>query len=105
MPVVGSDGGHVGTVGKVEEDRIKLTKKDDPDGSGQHHHYLPVSAVASVDGGAVRLITPADWAKALATIIDDSVTSAGISPTVAASKFTISTGAVGGVPYLSVAYT
>ena len=35
MEVVGSDGGHVGTVDKVEGDRIKLTKKDDPDGSGQ----------------------------------------------------------------------
>src|SRR5215218_453919 len=40
MEVVGSDGGHVGTVDKVEGDRIKLTKKDDPDGTGAHHHYL-----------------------------------------------------------------
>ena len=55
MAVVGSDGGHVGTVDKVEEDRIKLTKKDDPDGSGLHHHYLPVSAVAAVEDGEVRL--------------------------------------------------
>ena len=55
MAVVGSDGEHVSTVDKVEGDRIKLTKQDDPDGSGQHHHYLPVSAVASVEGGEVRL--------------------------------------------------
>ncbi len=34
MEVIGADGGHVGTVDKVEGDRIKLTKKDDPDGSG-----------------------------------------------------------------------
>ena len=40
MAVVGSDGGYVGTVDKVEDDRIKLTKEDDPDGSGLHHHYL-----------------------------------------------------------------
>ena len=67
MAVVGSDGGHVGTVDKVEGDRIKLTKKDDPDGSGQHHHFLPVSAVASVENGEVRLNMPSDRAKALAT--------------------------------------
>ena len=48
MPVVGSDGGHVGTVDAMEEDRIKLTKQDDPGGRALHHHYLPVSAVAAV---------------------------------------------------------
>jgi GT2 family glycosyltransferase len=67
MAVVGSDGGHVGTVDKVEGDRIKLTKEDDPDGSGQHHHFLPVSAVASVENNEVRLNMPGDRAKALAT--------------------------------------
>ena len=35
MPVVGSDGRNVGTVDKVEGDRIKLTKKDEPEGSGR----------------------------------------------------------------------
>lgn len=54
MEVVGSCGNHVGTVDKVEGERIKLTKKDDPDG-GQHHHFLPLSAVASVEGGKVKL--------------------------------------------------
>ena len=72
MAVVGSDGGHVGTVDKVEDDRIKLTKQDDPDGSGQHHHFLPVSAVASVEGGEVRLNMPSDRAKALATMTGGS---------------------------------
>ena len=67
MEVVGSDGGHVGTVDKVEGDRIKLTKKDDPDGSGQHHHYLPISAVAPVEGNDVKLTMDASRAKALAT--------------------------------------
>jgi hypothetical protein len=62
MEVVGSDGGHVGTVDKVEGDRIKLTKKDDPDGSGAHHHYLSLGAVASVSGGQVRLSVPAEQA-------------------------------------------
>ena len=68
MPVVGSDGGHVGTVDKVEEDRIKLTKEDDPSGRGLHHHYLPVSAVAAVDGGEVRLSMDARRARELATM-------------------------------------
>ncbi len=72
MPVVGNDGGHVGTVDKVEDDRIKLTKKDDPDGSGQHHHYLPVSAVEAVNDNEVRLNMPADRARAMATMTGHS---------------------------------
>ena len=67
MEVVGSDGGHVGTVDKVEGNRIKLTKRDDPDGSGAHHHYLPLDSVASCDGGQVRLTMPAEQAKRMAT--------------------------------------
>ncbi|MBK1659444.1 DUF2171 domain-containing protein [Paracraurococcus ruber] len=67
MEVVGSDGKHVGTVDHLDGDRIKLTKKDDPDGSGQHHHYIPVSAIAAVEGGKVTLSMPADRAKAQAT--------------------------------------
>ena len=63
MEIVGSDGGHVGTVDKIEGDRIKLTKKDDPDGTGAHHHYLPLGAVASVSGNQVRLNMPAQQAK------------------------------------------
>jgi len=35
-------------------ERIKLTRDDDPDG-GQHHHDLPLSAVAAVEGGRVVL--------------------------------------------------
>ncbi|GAA0569614.1 hypothetical protein GCM10009416_05090 [Craurococcus roseus] len=66
MEVVGSDGGHVGTVDKVEGSRIKLTKKDDPDGSGAHHHHLPLDAVASVSGSQVRLKAPAQQAKQMA---------------------------------------
>lgn len=72
MAVVGSDGEHVSTVDKVESDRIKLTKQDDPDGSGQHHHYLPVSAVASVEGDEVRLNMPGARAKSLATMTGGS---------------------------------
>lgn len=61
MEVVGSDGQHVGTVDRVEGDRIKLTK-DDPQAQGQHH-YLPINTVASVDKDAVRLNMTADQAR------------------------------------------
>lgn len=72
MEVVGSDGQHVGTVDQLEGDRIKLTRKDDPDGSGQHHHYVPVSSIAAVEGNKVTLSMPADRAKAQATITGGS---------------------------------
>jgi hypothetical protein len=72
MAVLGSDGGHVGTVDKLEGDRIKLTKADDPDGSGQHHHYVPVSAVAEVDDEGVKLSMPADRARRFATMTGTS---------------------------------
>ena len=58
MEVVGDDGGHVGVVDKVEGNRIKLTKKDDPTGEGVHH-YLPLGAVAAVQDGKVKLMMPA----------------------------------------------
>lgn len=68
-PVIGSDGGHVGTVDKVEGDRIKLTRQDDPDGSGQHHHFIPLSNVASVQNGEVVLSVPTEQAKSMAASI------------------------------------
>ena len=54
MEVVGSCGHHVGTVDHVEGDRIKLTRKDDPDG-GDHHHFLPLTAVKVIENGKVVL--------------------------------------------------
>ena len=78
MEVVGSDGGHVGTVDKVEGDQIKLTKKDDPDGSGLHHHYLAIGTVASVEGERVRLNVDARQARDLATATGGSEPSHGM---------------------------
>ena len=78
MEVVGSDGGHVGTVDKVEGDRIKLTKKDDPDGSGQHHHYLAIGMVGSVEDGRVKLNVDARQARDLATMTGGSPASSGM---------------------------
>jgi hypothetical protein len=67
MEVVGNDGMHVGTVDRVEGDRIKLTKQDDPDGTGQHHHFLSMNAVESVSGQKVQLNCSGDRAKRAAT--------------------------------------
>lgn len=46
MEVRASDGSHVGTVDGIEGDRIKLTRKDSPDGE---HHYVGLDAVERVD--------------------------------------------------------
>ena len=56
MKVIGADGVHVGTVDKLEGDRIKLTKRDSGQGGHQgHHHYLSTGLVAAVEGETVRL--------------------------------------------------
>lgn len=46
MEVLDSLGAHVGIVDHVDGRRIKLTRRDSPDGQ---HHYIPLSAVARVD--------------------------------------------------------
>ena len=61
MEVVGSDGQHVGTVDRVEGDRIKLTKND-PQAQGQHQ-YIPLNTVASVEQNSVQLNLTADEAR------------------------------------------
>ena len=56
MEVIGADGVHVGTVDRVENGRIKLTKKDGGEGSHKgHHHFIDLSLVADVEGQKVRL--------------------------------------------------
>jgi len=61
--VIGADGIHVGTVDRVEGGRIKLTKNDSGEGSHEgHHHFIPLSLVAEVEDGAVRLSANADVA-------------------------------------------
>lgn len=61
MEVIGADGVHIGTVDKVEGNRIKLIKAD----SGSHHdhhHYISQGLVAAVEGNQVRLSANADAA-------------------------------------------
>jgi hypothetical protein len=63
MEVIGADGVHVGTVDRVEGNRIKLTKADSGEGSHKgHHHYIDGGLVAEVEGNKVRLSAKADVA-------------------------------------------
>jgi len=54
MKVIGKDGAQVGTVDRVEGDRIKLTKQDTGPHAG-HHHYIEKKLVGSVEGDIVKL--------------------------------------------------
>ena len=78
MAVVGSDGGHVGTVDALDDGRIKLTKQDDPGGRAMHHHYIPISAVASVADGQVRLNMETQRAREFATMTGASQSGHGM---------------------------
>ncbi|MDB5692008.1 MAG: hypothetical protein JWO81_1071 [Alphaproteobacteria bacterium] len=61
MEVIGADGVHLGTVDKVDGDRIKLIKADS--GSHKdHHHYVSGGLVAEVEGNKVRLSANGDAA-------------------------------------------
>ncbi len=56
MEVIGADGVHVGTVDRVEGQRIKLIKTDSGEGRHKgHHHFIPLSLVADIEGSKVRL--------------------------------------------------
>ena len=61
-PVIGADGVPVGTVDRVQGDRIKLTRQDTPDG---RHRYISMGLVAEVEDGTVRLSANADVAVTL----------------------------------------
>jgi hypothetical protein len=64
MEIIGADGVHLGTVDKVEGDRIKMIRADS--GSHRdHHHYLSGGLVAAVEGDRVRLSANADSAALL----------------------------------------
>jgi len=65
MAVLGADGGHVGTVDGIEDGQIRLTRGDDPGGTGEHR-YLPLRLVAVAEAGEVRLTVPAQDARAIA---------------------------------------
>ncbi len=56
----GVAGVHIGTVDKVENGMIKLTKNDSSDGQ---HHYIPLEWVGSVEENTVHLMKLADEVK------------------------------------------
>jgi hypothetical protein len=63
MEVIGADGVHIGTIDRLEGNRIKLTKEDSGQGSHEgHYHYIPTALVAEVEGDKVRLSANADVA-------------------------------------------
>lgn len=62
MEVIGADGVHVGTVDRIEGDRIKLTRSEGPGGHEGHHHFISRGLVAEVEGDQVRLSANADVA-------------------------------------------
>ena len=63
MDVIGADGVHVGTVDRIDGDRIKLTRKDSGEGSHEgHHHFISRGLVADIEGDQVRLSANADVA-------------------------------------------
>lgn len=64
MEIIGADGVHVGTVDRIEGERIKLTRDDSGLGDHQgHHHFLSKGLVAGVEGDKVRLSANADVAE------------------------------------------
>jgi hypothetical protein len=62
MEVIGADGIHIGTVDRIEGDRIKLTKAENIGTHEGHHHFISRGLVAEVEGDKVRLSANADVA-------------------------------------------
>ena len=60
MEVIGADGVHLGTVDRIDGNRIKLIRADSGLGHEDHHHYIPKGLVADVEGNQVRLTARAD---------------------------------------------
>jgi hypothetical protein len=60
MEVIGADGVHLGTVDRVEDNRIKLVRADSGVGHEEHHHFIPRGLVAGVEGDKVRLTARGD---------------------------------------------
>lgn len=60
MEVIGADGVHLGTVDRVEGNRIKLIRADSGIGHEDEHHYIPQGLIAEVEGDKVRLTARGD---------------------------------------------
>lgn len=60
MEVIGADGVHLGTVDRIEGNRIKLIRADSGVAHQNEHHYIPRGLVAEVEGDKVRLTARGD---------------------------------------------
>jgi hypothetical protein len=60
MEIIGADGVHLGTVDRVEGDRIKLIRADSGVAHQGEHHFIPRGLVAEVEGDKVRLSANGD---------------------------------------------
>ena len=60
MEVIGADGVHIGTVDRVEDNRVKLIRADSGVGHEEHHHFIPKGLIAEVEGDKVRLTARGD---------------------------------------------
>ncbi len=65
MEIIGADGVHVGTVDRVDGNRIKLKKSDSLGHHEGHHHYIEMGFVAGIEGDKIRLSANADIAVTL----------------------------------------
>jgi hypothetical protein len=83
MPVIGSDGRPFGTVDKVEGEYIKLARSDDA--SGGRHRWVPLTLVAGLDGGQLRLSMPAAQAEEAALDTDEVMRRLALDPDAAAA--------------------
>ena len=64
MEIIGADGVPVGTVDRIEGQRLKLSRADSGLGEHQgHHHFISLGLVAGVEGDRVRLSANADVAE------------------------------------------
>lgn len=61
MEVIGSDGQHVGTVDKVNGNKIVLTKSDPT--SGGQHHSIALDRVDTIEQDKLRLNVTAEQAR------------------------------------------
>jgi hypothetical protein len=55
MEVVGSDGGHVGSIDHFRDGQLKL-KRQDPAAVDGQHHFVPAQWVSQVDAGSNRVM-------------------------------------------------
>jgi hypothetical protein len=60
MEIIGADGVHIGTVDRVEDNRIKMIRADSGVGHQDEHHFIPRGLVAEVEGDKVRLTARGD---------------------------------------------